>query len=223
MTGFVSLYQSDGSQSPDQSGVTISVQGTSLSTTTDSTGHWTINGLNQGSYTVIYTKPGYGMSEQQDVQFVGGGTDFLGTTTMAQAPTFSVALDPLQTIADSNGINVTYAPSKDTSGSDIIVVIVVGSESDVSATDPTKYLYANLSVSNGEENSVPIAKTTLRGLGFMSGKTAYIVAYPLCDLIQSHNGYNDEEYYSSYLDVGTGRVAYTSVGAPSNVIALTVP
>jgi hypothetical protein len=219
MSGFVALYQSDGVQAPSSDGVTVSVQGTSLSTTTDSTGKWTIDGITTGGYTVLFTKTGYGMSEQQNVQF-SAGTDFLGTTTMVQPPTFSVGINPLYSMADSLGaLEVFFSVGNLQTPYGGIVLIAAGENSKVNAGDPTQYLYA-LIPPNG--SPVYLFKSNLYAAGFKSGSTAYIVAYPLFEYNASGTG-TFGSYYSCYLDDATGRTVYTSLGVASNVIALTVP
>jgi hypothetical protein len=223
MTGFVALHQSDGVQEPSSDGVTVSVQGTSLSTTTDSTGKWTIDGITTGGYTVLYSKTGYGTMEQQNVQF-SGGTDFLGTTLMSQPPTFSVGINPLSSAADTIGaLEVFFSEGGNLpSGYGGIVLIAAGANSNVSASDPTKYLYSLVASYYGSNSPSYLYKSDLYTAGFKSGSTAYIVAYPLCEYNASGTG-DLGEYYSSYLDDATGRTVCTSLGTPSNVIALTVP
>jgi Carboxypeptidase regulatory-like domain len=216
LAGSVALYLSDATPTTP-SGVTVSIQGTSFSTTTDSSGHWTISGLNQGTYTVIYTKPGYGMSEQQGVQFVGGGTDFLGTVYMSQPPPCGISLNPFSTVADSIGFQVGFTMSNFSPDCGAIALIAVGENSNVSAGDPAKYLYT---FTTDYSSPAYLYKSDLYAAGFKSGTMAYIVAYTLCQYNEDING---GEYYSSYLDDTTGRTVYTSLGSPSNVIPLTVP
>ncbi len=218
MTGFVTLFQSDGSGATDKSGVTVSIQGTSLSATTDSTGKWSMNGLTTGSYTVTYTKVGYGMTEQQGVQFVGGDEAyFLGKILMSEPPNFSVSLDPIKTVADSNAFVVWFKVNA-MQWTEVYGLIAVGTDSNVNGADPTKYLFSTMSLVDNflgtpdtSAQEISISESTLQAAGFISGEPAYVVVYPL------------GTKYSSYLDHTTGRTAYTSLGAPSSVIRLIVP
>jgi hypothetical protein len=216
MTGFVTLFQSDGSGATDKSGVTVSIQGTSLSTATDSNGKWTISGLSTGTYTLMETKSGYGMSEQQGLQFVGGDVpDYIGKITMAQSPNFSVAIDPINTFADSNALHISFSQSDAPIGQEVYVLIAVGTGTNVSAADPTKYLYSAIYLI-GTAGVSNISEFTLQTAGLANGMVAYVVAYPL-------SYFNGGSEYSSYLDHATGRTAYTSLGAASQVIPLVVP
>ncbi len=217
MTGFVTLFQSDGSRASDHSGVIVCIQGTSRSAMTDSTGKWTISGVSTGTYNVTYTKQSYGMSEQQGVQFVGGDIAcYAGKIIMAQPPFFLVALDPVKTIADSNALYVSFTTAGVAKGIEIAFLIAVGTDSSVSASDPTKYLYSAIFTNVSNSGAANVFASTLGSAGFTSGTPAYVVAYPLCY-------YNGGFEYSSYLDHATGRTGYTSLGAASSVIRLIVP
>lgn len=213
MSGIVNLYLSDGNQETDASGVNISVAGTSLSTTTDSTGQWTINGISTGTYTVMYTKTGFGMSEQQGIQFVGGGPDFLGTIILSQPPDFSVRINPSECTSDSARFLIVVT----TSTFDREVLIAVGTDASVSASTAGKYLYAGIFDDGGTTGNEGIPSTALHAAGLVSGTTAYIVAYPLSDDSPTGN------FYSSYFDIGSKETVYTSLGPPTSVITLTVP
>jgi len=216
VSGFVSLVQTDGTLPANQSGAMVGIQGTSLSTTTDSIGKWTINGLTTGTYTVNYSKSGYGSSELADFQFTGGDTDFVAKVTLAQPPNFTVAINPTETIADSNSLYVWYTTNVPQKVGYTRVLIAVGTTPNVNASNPNDYLYSATFVSTGTSISEHIYQSDLEYAGFTSGMTVYVVAYPLC--------YGDAaNEYSSYVDHTTGRTVYTSLGTPSNVISLIVP
>jgi hypothetical protein len=211
MTGLVALYQSNGNRT-NASGVTVSIQGTSLSTTTDSTGKWTINGLSAGTYTIVFTKASYGTMEQQGVQFVGGGLALVSSIEMVQPPTFTVAINAHGYDGDDY-IDYTIDGAIGGQG---FVLIAVGTDSTVSASDPTKYLYADWNETTDTTGAFYISIPLLYGAGFQSKTTAYAVAYPL----NNDGGY---EYFASYLDDSTGRQVYPSLGARSNVVPIGIP
>ncbi len=226
MTGFVTLFQSDGSRAYDQSGVAVNVQGTSLSAMTDSTGKWTFSGLSTGTYIVTYNKKGYGMSEQQGLQFVGGGsTDYLGNIMMAQPPDFSVSLTSIRfdTTYYWHIINFSVTMTFSSSGEpedNSTFLIIVGKDSTFNPSNPTDYLYSTLGGYNGNNSGYAYSYlSSLAAVGFTSGMTAYVAAYPLAHW---PNG-SSTALYSSYYDIATGRTAYTSVGTRSNVIRFTIP
>ena len=229
ITGFVLLINSDSGVSypADRSGVTVSVQGTSLSTMTDSRGRWTLTGLSTGIYTIVATKPGYGMTEQQGVEFTGGnGTVLLGSLsgngttieylTLAQPPNFSLMYDSLKTTDSS--LNVWFSMSGPQIGAENEFLIAIGKDSGVSASDPNKYIYStdNGAFGSGLNGFIQLNASDLYYAGLRSGMKAYLIAYPL-------EFYGFGNYYSSYFDIATGRFVYTSLGAPTKVIMVTIP
>jgi hypothetical protein len=216
VSGFVTLVQTNGTTLANPSGATVAIQGTSLSTTTDSIGKWTISGLTTGTYTVNYSMSGYGSSELADFQFTGGDTDFLAKVTLAQPPNFTVALDTVKSVPDSNSLFVFFTTSVPQKMGDTRVLVAVGTSPDVSASNPNDYLYSVIYTSTNASLSEHIYESDLEYAGFTSGMTVYVVAYPLA--------YGDAaNEYSSYVDHNTGRTVYTSLGATSQVIPLVVP
>ncbi len=226
ITGVVQLFNSDGSQPIDRSGVTVSIPGTSFSTTTDSLGQWTISNLTSGSYTITETKPGYGMSEQQDVQLVSGTVVVVGTIgrnivvsediIMAQPPDFTVSVDSIPSTSDST-FNVWFTSSGLNSSGNYFL-IAIGNDSYVNATQPNSYIYTNNGFINTGNNhgEAIIYASDLEYAGFKSGMTAYLVVYPL-------GHYYAGPMYSSYYDIAAGRTIYTSLGTSSKVFKVTIP
>jgi hypothetical protein len=214
ITGTVSLFNADGTNPNNKSGVTVTAQGTSFSTTTDSLGRWTLSGLSTGSYTVVETKPGYGMSEQQNLQLVSGTIVDGGTNpvmisdgpqpiTLAQPPIFTTAIDSITSIPDSM-ITVWFTSSGQGDPAHSfsnLYLVVVGTDSTVNPAVPNSF------------HSDPLPVSEFEAGGFAPGQTAYIAVYPL--------GYGS--LFSSYYDIATGRTAYTSVGPSSKVIKVTIP
>ncbi|HEY3875471.1 MAG TPA: hypothetical protein VGM92_08330 [Candidatus Kapabacteria bacterium] len=61
---------------PNRSGATVSIQGTSLSTTSDTVGNWMISNVPAGIYNILITKPGFDTDLITQDQFSGAGTQF---------------------------------------------------------------------------------------------------------------------------------------------------
>jgi hypothetical protein len=227
ITGTVMLFNSDGSMPVDRSGVTVSIQGSSLSTTTDSLGLWTINNVMTGTYTITETKPGYGISEQQGFVFVGGSendeTPNRTYISLAQPPNFSVVLDSVKNVTDSAiSIWFTMSGSFDTAvdqGENDFLVLI-GKDSNVNGLMPNSYLYSAftyLTPYPGVDGYNTISASDLKYAGFKSGESVYVVIYPL-----DHNA-SPGPSYSSYYDIATQKMVYTSLGIPSKVIRSEIP
>ena len=210
ITGLVLLLNEDGSQPSNKSGVSITIEGTSYTATTDASGSYTIAGVETGIYSITYSKTGYGLTKNLKYQFSGGGQAFVGTTTLCQPATFSVS-----NLSNPSGstIAITLSPAVTAIKS---VILFIGNNNSVSS-NPQNYLTAIVFVSSTFTNGVlstSLSQSTYRSAGLVSGNTAYIIAY----------GINDGSRFSGYTDFSTGRFVYTSVGAtPSNVLSITVP
>ncbi len=76
MQGKVALFANCNSVS-DASGVTVSIEGTAFSATTNTQGDWTINNVPAGIYNILITKPGFDTDLIAQDQFSGAGTQFL--------------------------------------------------------------------------------------------------------------------------------------------------
>jgi hypothetical protein len=214
--GIVNEMQFNGMRDSDLSGVTISISGTDLFTTTDSTGKWSLDIPNAGIYTITYSKPGYGSYIDMNRQFVGGGSLYLGKINISQPPDFSVSFDTGKCGADSNSLYANGVLSGMHNTGFYRVLLVIGTTPDVTGADPTKYTYA-YAYSSVYSNSVRIRlfKTDLQFAGLVSGSQAYMIMYPV--------GYGLGMNYSAYNDPMTGRMVYTALGKPTEVVPVTIP
>jgi len=217
LTGFVQLIQSDGTSPKNQSSVNVALEGTSTSVLTDSTGKWTIPNLQTGTYTIDYTKTGYGESKTTDRQFIGGATSLVGTVVLSQPPNFTVSFDQSKTVTDSNSINFALVTNGVTDLQECKVLIALGYNSDLSAADPAKYMAASTwdFAADKAAHGAIIYKSDLQVAGFTSGSTISAIAYGL--------NYGFSNFFSSYYDPVTNKTVYTALGSPSQIIQVKVP
>jgi hypothetical protein len=90
LEGSVILYHDYGAQFKNFSGVTVSLEGSSLSTQTDSLGWWTLTDVQTGTYSVCLKKDGFFTEKHYGIQFVGGGTYYLPDyDRLTELPTYS--------------------------------------------------------------------------------------------------------------------------------------
>lgn len=214
ITGLVNLIDTNGMQPTNKGGITVSIGGTSTSVMTDSTGHWTLSNLNTGIYEIDISKNTYGSTKHLNQQLVGGGTLYIGSDFLSEAPNFNVALT-----TDSNGngfVKVKGTLSWTTSQMSVRnIILFIGNQSNVSS-NPANYLgINNFTVSDtATVFSVNITSATFNGFGIATGSTCYITAYS-ASAIPSE--------CSRYPDQATGRFFYTSLGNQSNVLTITTP
>lgn len=203
MVGFVTLYDSDGFQRTDHSGVIVAVDGSNTATLSDSSGRYVLPNIATGTYTITYSKTGYGSTRTNLFQFVGGGQAFLGTSVLCKPPTVSVDSVRNPILGSLSSFDVTLT---DTSSANCGAILFFGKGSETSSI-PSAYLLA-----------VPVRGPFTRGLltvwigelfealksaGFHSGDSAYVVAY-------SSTG---NRMTSGYTDIATGRRFYTCIDA----------
>ncbi len=210
LVGFSYLYDVNGVRSADDSGIAVSAEGTSLKTTTSSDGRWDLTGLTTGTYTLDFTKTGYGLYKRIGLQFVGGGQAYFGSESLYQIPAFTVT-----NLSDSISNGDVFLSGKLTG---ILpenlryVICFVGDSSGVSS-DPKTYAFATDEGASAGYSPFPIlTENTFNSYGITSGQTVYIVAYAC--------GYGGD----SYTDLSTGNTVYPCINPiPSNVITLVVP
>jgi len=140
--GWVTLYDDLGNRIQDKSGVNISLEETSLSAYSDTDGYWEIIGIPAGIYDFFFQKDNFFTVKFRNIQFVGGGTYYLGEIPIRKVPPIFVteleaSNDPLSkyiniNITTSNPdtvarrINLLF--SKDPIGSSRLIEYILSSE-----------------------------------------------------------------------------------------------
>ena len=81
---------------------TVSVEGTGISTTTDSLGRWQIDSLPAGTYDLSFTRSGFATRREVGFQFVGGGVAYLPFTFHLWKMTTVTLTDLTATIVDTS-------------------------------------------------------------------------------------------------------------------------
>lgn len=211
--GYVILVDADGSQPSNRGNVTVAVDGAGISTQTDVMGKFVLSSIETGTYTITYSKSGYGSSKTVQYQFVGGGQALITNVFLCQPPSFKVS--SLSALPSSNSVTLTATLSEPVNGQRR-VFLFFGRSSEVSS-NPANYEYStsfSQTFTNGSYTFGYAWTTTFRPAGFPSGSTVYIVAY----------GANEGFYNSGYVDASTGHFIYSNLSAvASNIVSVTVP
>ncbi len=200
MAGNVVLYNEDHSLVADKRGVTVSVEGTSISGQTDSTGKFVLNGVPTGIYNIVGSKGGYGTSKIVAVQFIGSGTSSVGRLYLDQMPGYNVAT----LTAVPAGADITVSGTINNTALYYRYVLLCLGKTNTTSSDPASYSYFTVLYVSP---SVSTFSTTISGqyelnpAGFSSGTTIYIAAY-------STGG----NYASEYLDLNSGNYSWTAIG-----------
>ena len=139
ISGYVQLYDADGNPDISSAGVNVTISGLSSVSQTNDSGQWTLSGLSQGVYTIIFSKEGYGLTKIIAYQFVGNGTAYVDEVGMSRPSTeiinfqdFSVMLNPDST-RSYNCVAAMPPPYTEIRS----VLLCIGTDSAALAVDPT--------------------------------------------------------------------------------------
>ncbi len=220
VSGFVTLIMANGDQPANRGGVAVTIDGSSRSATTDSSGLWLIPDLATGIYTLTYEKTGYGIAKSVQVQYVGGGNRNIGNVNLCQPPAFGI--DSVWTRmpkgGDSNSVYLAVQLASVVTGP-YKVILFFGNEASVSwkpatyqASSPENMLFKD-GVDSTSIRLQPINLAT-DGYPFNSGDTVYGAVYA------ATSGTNN----SSYIDITTGKTVFTDIDTSgAKMILFVVP
>ena len=180
LQGFVSLYDDEGDRIPDNTGVMVTLEGSSHSTMTDSAGRWQLNNVLTGTYTITYQKSEYFEERQEELQYLGGGTLHLARVGMYRFPIFEVMTLTVTGSLGSDAITAQGVVSALTP-SWRPVLVVYGLTKDVSV-DPGRHVFFHESYSypgvDTFRSTIYLDSTTRSYYGLTSGGSLYVRAYP---------------------------------------------
>lgn len=210
VTGFCRLYDADNTAIDDRSGVTVSIEGTAVSTTTSADGRFTLTDVPSGIHILRYFKQGFGIWKDPDFQFVGGGTIYVGYRYLYFKPLYNVT--NLSATTSAGSINITGSLSGTLPTGYRYAIVFFDTTSSVSA-DPSHYLF---------ELSTYIPNTS---------STVLLIAYSY-DWEQQNIQTGDRLYFkaygatstSAYFDLNTLRYVHPFISdVASNTVSTVVP
>lgn len=185
------------------SGVTVSIDGTTRTTTTDANGDYVFTKLNSGLYNLTYTKTGYG-TFKMITQIVGGADSLLWgrNVRMSQLPNFNaltVTADTA-TISGAKYMSVKGTITADKTARARQLMVYVGKTASVTSA-PANYLFlyaVNVTI-NATAWALNIPVVDLTNMGFTTGQTVYFAVYGLA------------AGSAPYPDINTERSVYTAL------------
>ena len=218
MIGYTYLYDDNRLRVVDNSGITVSIEGTSISTTTRKDGRWIISNLGIGTYSFIQSKPNYGTLKILGKQFIGGGQTYFGASSLYPIPknnVYGVLDTTTYTLnSDLSGTIVVFGSfSSEVPVSRAYFRLFAGPNSDVSS-DPSKNICTIVGSVPGDYNQFLLYLDTkfLNNFGINSGDSVYIIVYP--------DSYNS----SAFIDLNTGRYFYPNLNpVASQILGQIVP
>lgn len=212
ITGTVSLFD-DGTTSVENSGMKVLLEGTSpeIFAQTNSDGNFTIGNVPFGTYTLIFSKDGYGTYKFFNATLTESGGAYNITETIKLGQVSDLAITDFE-VHISNG-SIDYTGSIDPEGTadaPKYVRIFYSTDENVSSANYTYYSEPYQIVGNVFE--LPITKEELIDEGFAPGATVYLKIY-------------GESYWNnSYDDPITGELIIPNLSPNSpNIVSFVVP
>jgi len=213
LQGFVYLYNQFGQYQQSYAGVTVSLDSTSYTATTDSTGAYTLKNVPAGYYSITYSKPGYGTYKRSYFEYLADKANQLTDVNLYQNSTSSITnlkLDSVVYSPTNYGIELTGTISSSASATQYAnFILFVGTSPAVSPGN-----YAQVYTTSGFNNISTSFNYLFTPYSTLSaGQTIYIVVYGIAATSNSY-----------YVNPATGKYIYTSLGStPSNVASIVLP
>lgn len=199
VAGYSHFYDINGIKSTDNSGIIVSLEGLSISTTTKSNGSWSFYHLESGTYTLVFSKPGVGTMKITDKKLVGG-YNFLDTISLYPAPQYNIYLTDVSATSGNTFHMSGYFTGELTQCP--CCHVFFGKTSDVSSATGN-YLLDIPIFAPGAEPGIfggfdsGFTDQILRDKGFYSGDSIYITAYPDFAIAVTYNSWDVGYYYES--------------------------
>jgi hypothetical protein len=225
ITGAVQLWGNGEFPLPSAAGVTVSLDSSSYTTQTDSTGLWKIDNVAPGNYNVTVSKSGFGLCHAYGVTVEGPGTASVSPTmTFGIEPTAALALSNVAVTTDDtsneNMLTGGFSGGSDNSGyEDFGTIIFLDLNANVQPGDA--HTLWTLPGANENSNQFTFSVASLHQAGIQSGTTVYISASQANFVSVWHPGGGISS--GTYNDPINNCTRFISPGPRSNVVAVTIP
>ena len=218
----------------DKSGTLVSVDGTSFSTLTDTSGKWVISNLPTSTYNLTVSRLGFNTMKYTSLIFVGGGTiKYPGSQSIGQSAKYTVGADAfiMPKIKTDNAGNrslqtagtilsrLNNIPGK----ASIFIRFIIGKSPNLDINDQNTYLIVSNSDNKYFETNIDTTVTfdiadqssywSNQVLSrFAPGETVYIRLYPAV-----------YKTFLYYYDINQDKNIYVGLGEGSNVLSAIAP
>lgn len=184
LKGTVYLVDSTGYRMPTFDNTTVSIVGTSLTTTTDSLGHWELQDVPEGAATIIFSKPGFGTVKAFGFDVPAPGITYVHNQSLAHiCSVWRLSADSISTgYTDSiptgyNGYVVVYGHPLNTSAIGRSAVLLISTDSNLSQSSPNTWVQVEWRSVTFEPQwafETSVSSTDLHDLGFASGTKVFL-------------------------------------------------
>lgn len=219
LTGFVNTLDENGTPIENRKDVKVVLENTNFSTLTDSSGHWKLENVPAGVYTLAFSRDSLSTNKMISYQFVGNGTAYIGITPIPSIPRSQTYLDSI--VVDSvddddsdTGIIVYGSLTEQVPFALTRTIMLFIGENDNISSDPATYTGVIPTFVSGGNVSFTefIPFSQLEALGFHHKSQIKITSYIL------------SRTYYRYPDVTTGKVYYSGISTRrKNFMSVVVP
>jgi len=207
--GYVVMIDNNDNYLQDNSSVTVSIEGTNISASTASDGRFILSGVSTGTYTIAFSKTGFGTMKIVGYSYAGGGQAFLDHTYLSQIPAYTIT--GLTSSVNSGYIVVSGKYSGALPVGTYTQYKLFISTAPTVSSNPQNYNFCDTPYSSSDSFSTTINSSDFKSNKIQTGQKVYIVAYT-------------DNSYSTYIDIATGKYVYPSLNpTPSNVVSVVVP
>ncbi len=198
-------------------GIKVSIEGTGMTTITDSAGLYSFNNLPFGSYTVSFSKPGYGSTKIFNLSCYGNGEVDVNRTLVCKYPAYGFyhLLPSSYSIGKPSGdtsyhltLDIFCKDEVGTTIDNISAILAFGLEKDFTLDDKSCLYFTQLNYINPNSATglnieyTEFVKIIKYWRLYMKGQKIYLKAYP----------YNS---YSGYTDLARGKMIHAAIGTPA--------
>lgn len=208
ISGSVNLYD-EGTTQIDNSNMSVKVEGTSKTASTNAEGEYTLTSVSFGTYTLSYEKAGYGTFKKFGVEHKDGNTIITQAPSLGEVSTTQVT----NLAANVNGNEVVVSVTTDPAGSNgntRYVRYFLSTDANVSSQNYSYHSEGLISRINPLE--ITLSEADLTNAGFASGETVYIKVY------------GDSFWSNEYDDPGLSRKVFPNLNMTSaDAVSFEVP
>lgn len=208
--GSVNLYD-EGVTEIDNSNMTVSIDGTTFSASTDVDGDFVLNDVPFGTYTLIYEKSGFGTFKKFDIEHTNTGSSTIITENPSLGESSTTTVTDLTVSVNGNDVlvSITTDPAG-SNGNTRYIRYFLSTDSNVSNENYT--FYSSGLISQINPNQITLSQSDLTNAGFSSGQTVHVKAY------------GDSFWSNEYDDPDLGRKVFPNLNMTSvNSVSFIVP
>ncbi|WP_276390080.1 carboxypeptidase-like regulatory domain-containing protein [Eudoraea chungangensis] len=173
--GSVNLYD-EGTSQIDNSGMTVKLEDTSFSATTDVQGDFTLTNVPFGTYTIIYEKAGFGTYKKFDLKHSNTSSSTIITETPSIGQMSSTEITNIAVTSNTSNIIISATTNPaGSNGNTRYVRYFLSENADVSNENYNFYSQGLISQINPYD--INLSQDDLISAGFTTGQTIHIKVY----------------------------------------------